>query len=348
MTTMKTFLCSLTVSSILAAPAYSIELISPVDPSRTIQTSTQAELDFEQEISLELRRDVSLLPSEQVIQMVESADFRDGNDVTIQPKNLDIDPTHNVVIGYSGGTAAITDISKAPNGEITLVASFKRDGEFIAPPIEQIGVMNAYGDPLCFDYEDYAVAGPPMRFTILLDRSGSMEDYMRDVIKAAYGFIDALPETPYCALGSYSDELIWHHEQPAPHCQRKNFRIGNIQGFGKTETFASMMQVYKEMQTNPANNKAVILITDGGICDLPGLAYLRKQALLAEKQDTRTFVYWLGDVEEGNLKELADGYLSNKGGIRQSLKQYFGTLLKAYTTQRVMTVKACPDNGGQP
>lgn len=338
-----TLFAALIVTTSLSASAQNFKVVSPVHEEKNVKIQVKSIYDFEKQLTLKVRRDTSLIPSDQLIKMIEQLDLRDGNGVAIR-SGWDIDPQHDIVIGYSGGTAEIIQALKNAKG-VQIITSFKdNNGNFVSPPISQLSVTNAYGDRLCYDYDDIAIASLPMRFTILLDRSGSMENYLEDVKQVAYEFIDMLPDTAYCEVGSFSDENVWHFQGSAPLCRPENFSLNLVAAWGGTDIYTPLLNTYKRMEGYKAQ-KAVIIITDGIISSNFLMKSARKEELQATKKDTLTFVYWLGEYNEQDLKELADSYTHHQGSIRENLQKYLDVLANAYKKQRALTVYPCDQKG---
>ncbi|PJB70254.1 MAG: hypothetical protein CO093_08565 [Alphaproteobacteria bacterium CG_4_9_14_3_um_filter_47_13] len=337
-------LAALIVSTSLNASAQNYTVVSPVREPKEVHIQIESIYDFEKELSLKIRRDTSLIPSDQLIKMVEQLDLRDGNGVAIR-SGWDIDPLHDVVIGFSGGTAEIIQALKNAKG-VQIITSFKdKNGNFVTPPLSQLSVTNAYGEKLCYDYEDVTMAAPSMRFTILLDRSGSMQNVIEDVKRVAYEFIDMLPDTAYCEVGSFADDLTWHFTGTTAACKPENFRLGSIKAGGSTKVFRPLLDTYKKMEAYPHSQKAVILITDG-VASYNILGdFISREELHAHKKDTLTFLYWLGAYDESDLKDLTDNYTHHQGSIRRNLERYFNVLAGAYTKQRAITVRPCDKKG---
>lgn len=230
---------ALLLGTAMSTQAQEVNIITPSQQAPQVQLKLKSDYDFEQSqtFSLKVQRDVSLLPSDKVIAMIEALDFRDGAGVNIQ-NGWDFDQQHNLVIGFSGGSAEIIKAQQTPQG-IQIIASFKdKHGNFVAPPVSQIGLMNAYGDPLCFDYQDTAQQVEPVKFVILLDRSGSMQDYLPQVQSAARNLLNLLPDRHACLVGSFSDSVIWHGRGYGMFpCTPQNFNLSHINVLGGTNLY---------------------------------------------------------------------------------------------------------------
>lgn len=311
---------------------------------------------FESEVTLRVRIDPALIPSERVIEMVESIGMVDKAGITIL-RGYDIDVQHDIVLGFSGGTAEITNVNESEAG-LVITALFKdADGNIVQPPASALGLYTTAGDRLCFTEETVTAlatsAQPltagittpnlPMTFGILIDRSGSMGPVMEDVKRAAHGFIDSLPVGASCMVGAFADEGGTYDAAlglGVGTCRSSNFPLTGLQAGGGTDLFSPLQNLYNYMQepVRADHQKAVIIITDGAIN-----ANLHLQATVESlKQDTVTFVFFLGGHDERFLKNLADNYLTHQGTVADALPQYFSVVSEAYTSQTVLRQSVCP------
>lgn len=328
-----------------SAIAGDISIISRND-ARPVKITIKSKYDFEQDISLKIRTDPALIPSEELIAVVSALDLFDANGVAIR-SGFDIDPQHDLVIGFSGGSADIIKAHKTAGG-VQIVASFKdAAGNFVEPPRSSLAVYDIGGKKLCFDYEDVEIAAPPMMFGLLLDRSGSMEAVIGDVTRTAQGFLNLLPDTAQCMVGSFSDDYTDHGNNQLQSCQPGHFDLQGITALGGTDLYTPLLDMYRFMGQPQFKNhqKAVIIVTDGVISDTPKEALRRKAILLQAKQDVLTFTYWLGDHSDQHLAELADGFMAQGSNVRGTLAGYFDTIGNAYRKQRVLNIAACSKGG---
>jgi hypothetical protein len=333
-----------------------IRIAPATDQSEGTTIRVQSLMDaFESEVTLRVRIDPALIPSERVIEMVESIGMVDEAGITIL-RGYDIDVQHDVVLGFSGGTAEITTINETGAG-LVITALFKdADGNIVQPPASALGLYTTAGDRLCFTEETVTalatngqnqtaqITAPtlPMTFAILIDRSGSMSGVMEDVKRAAHGFIDSLPVGASCRVGAFADEGGTFDAAlglGSGTCRSSNFPLTGLQPGGGTDLFRPLQDLYTFMLApeRAGHQKAVIVITDGAIN-----TNLHLQATVEGlKQDTVTFVYFLGGQEERFLKDLADNYLTHEGSVADALPQYFSVVSEAYTSQTVLRQTAC-------
>ena len=182
-----------------------------------------------------------------------------------------------------------------------------------------------------------------MAFTLLLDRSGSMADVISDVQESAKSFLKDLPPSAECALASFNGSFSYHNLY-FQNCNGGDFKLQTLSAEGGTDLYSPLLSAYESLSRECFEDyqKAVILITDGQI---PSDDETKKE-LLAAKNDTLTFVNFLGNKNDEQLIGLADAYLQTTSDIKSSLQQYFHSLSTAYGAQKVLVVKSC--NGGKP
>jgi uncharacterized protein YegL len=307
-----------------------------------VNITVESIYDFEKTFSLKIRRDVSLMPLDKQIDLVNSIDFRDARGIKIT-SGWDIDPTRDVIVGFSGGSAEIVKIIDSPLG-VQIVASFKdNQGRFIAPPPDQIAAFNSFGDRLCYRYEDLDVAMPPMSIALLLDRSGSMAPVINDVKQVAADFLNILPDHASCYVTSFSGAATSHRKKQDATCRAENFDLSTIAAGGVTDLFTPLQGLY-ELLNNSAQQsqqKAVIIITDGRVSNSAVEAAKRKEELAKNKKGIPTFVYWLGNHDEQHLRGLADSFITHQGSVKASLAKYFSIIGEGIKKERVLTLQSC-------
>jgi len=297
--------------------------------------------DFEKEISLKVKTDPKLSPSDVLIKMVSKIGMVDARGVTIT-SGFDIDLTNNLVVAYSGGTSEIIKAAGTPSG-IKIIASFRdKSGKFISPPANSLAVYTIGGQKLCFEYKTITKAAPKMVFALLLDRSGSMADVIGDVRASAQDFLNTLPSTDECAVTSFNSGFVTHNKY-YQNCNSGNFKLNIVEAQGGTDLYTPLLYSYENLSQNNFKDyqKAVIIITDGQISTD---AKLRSKIQNAKK-DILTFVYFLGQKEDRHLIGLADAFLKNSSDIKTNLDQYFHSLSAAYRTQKVLHIKQCAGGG---
>ena len=341
-------LANITAAAILMVatltPAHALELVPRVDHDSAGHVTIERLVDFERNISIRIRTDPSRVPPERQLEILRSLDLRDGQGVKIDSRSMDFNAVHDVVLGFSGGTAEIIKISQTPRG-LQVIGSFKSyQGQVVSPPRSSVAVANLGGDPLCFEYEEVDVAKPPMHFVLLLDRSGSMSGHMSAVKSATRQFIDLLPSHAICTVVAFDHQ--WSFSQAGlgtRQCVASNFNFASIDARGSTDIFGPVTEAYR-MLGRPAlmdHQKAVVVLTDGVPDDDLTTAQQRRKQLQSLKGDVVTFAYWLGNHNEQYLRGLADSYIENQGDVGANLGRYFDILGDAYTKQTVLTIRSC-------
>lgn len=183
-----------------------------------------------------------------------------------------------------------------------------------------------------------------MTFALLLDRSGSMAGVMDDVRRAARSFLHALPPRAHCAVGAFSDEYSFERSEGfgGDACGSRAFTMQGLTPRGGTNLFVPLKATYEWLASKgPNHQKAVIIITDGQVNERLDLAAQARAA----KGDTVTFVYYLGQIDDTWLKDLADNYLRHEGDLRAALPRYFSVVSEAYRRQVVLRLKPCGPQG---
>lgn len=292
--------------------------------------------DFEKTVSLKIKTDPRLIPTARLIEIVRHIGMRDANGISIT-SGYDINPMHDVVIGFSGGTSEIIRTIKIPNG-LRIISSFKsEDGAFISPPAGSLAVYNTNGEKLCFD--DIVTQAPPkMAFTLLIDKSYSMVKEFANVKQTATEFLNILPSAALCAVASF--DLAWTYTRPDyQSCSADAFGIDAIQIGTATDIYAPLKDAYSKLSRPRFDGyqKAVIIITDGHM----EADSLRKQELVSLKGDILTFVYFIGGNNRTHLEGLTNRFVAQRGNVKHSLLQYFNSIGHAYNTQKVLNIHRC-------
>ncbi len=293
--------------------------------------------DFEQQISLKVKTDPKMEVSDALIKTVSKLEMFDAHGVAIT-SGFDVDPAHKLVLAFSGGTSEIIKASKAPNGW-HIIGSFRDEyGNFISPPPGSLAVYTMNGEKLCFDYKTVQQAAPKMGIALLLDRSGSMYGNMDSVKSAAQDFLNILPKSAECAVGSFDTSITYSHMHYQS-CSGGGFGFETIEAGGGTDIYVALKDAYTVLSGSYFNGyqKAVIIITDGYTMNDAA----RKQELLGLKHDILTFVYFIGGDRKDELEEITDHFIAQGGNLKQSLAQYFNSIGQAYNTQKVLAVRQC-------
>lgn len=297
----------------------------------------QSKYDFEQAISLKLKTSTSSKISDVLITTLSKIGMTDARGIKIT-SGFDVDPKHDLVVAYSGGTSEIIKTARSPRG-LQVIGSFKdKQGNFISPPADKLAIYSTSGEKLCFDYQSVQKNAPKIGITLLLDRSGSMAGHIDDVKKSAQAFLNALPKGAECAVGSFNSTAVYAHKKYQS-CTGGGFGFESIEASGGTDIYAALKGVYTvyERPYFKDHQKATIIITDGYTLSNEA----RKKELLALKKDILTFVYFIGGDKRDDIEALTDHFLAKGGNVKQSLSQYFGAIGQAYNSQKVLNVRPC-------
>lgn len=340
---------ALAAGALAASSAPALEVLSSVDPEAPVSLSLDALSDFEANIPLRVITDPSRVDDSRLQELVQEIDLRDGDGRPIGPGRA-ADRQADVVVGYSGGSAEIVRAEQGPSGPRVIGLFRDTGGQIVSPAPGTIGIASLTGEPRCFDAVPITQAAdpPPMWFVLMLDRSGSMNGHMSEMIEAAEAFLDTLPDTAQCSILSFADTWTLHGDQAANACRPESFDLSGLQAGGATDIFAPLSAVYRVFGRAEFADwqRAAVILTDGRVSDAPEEAAHRREELLAAKGEALTFVYWLGDHDERDLRELADSFITHRGEVRSALAQYFEVLGEAFTRQQVLTLHPCA--GAQP
>ncbi len=335
-----------TTTAILAAmsgPALAekFRIIPRVDNSVAADIDLSRMFEFESNVSLNVRTDPRLVPSQRVIEMVESIGMVDGVGLSIT-RGYDIDVANDLVIGWSGGTAEITAIRQTPTG-LAVAGLFKdHQGRITIPPAGSLAAYTTGGEKLCFEAKQIEVEPEvlPMSFALLVDRSGSMAEVMPDVRWAAADFVDALPDNASCSVGSFAEDWSLSHTTAGNQtCQAENFEIAEWQAGGQTNIYGALRDAYTWLHEpeRADHQRAAILITDGRTNVDTG----SESATMNAKGGVFTFVYYMGDSDDQWLKSLADSYFSAPRDA-EHIDEYFSVVSSAFAEQTVLELVSCP------
>jgi len=243
----------------------------------------------------------------------------------------DFDKGGNIVIGTTApqSSVAITLVEKGEKGSNVVVSV--RDGTGLPAKVGkgQVGVFDLEGNPLTFDVLSLSESGIEVLFEILLDRSGSMQPYIKDVAAAASEFMALLPANAKCRVTSFNDRYT-AHSKDYQKCAADAHGLKNMKAGGGTLIYEPLLNSYEELAKAGNRLKAVVLITDG-----MGQSRISKEEVL-KKKSAPTYVYWLGDYKEKQLEGIADTYIYGRQDARKVLGAFFSGIGGALTSQYVI------------
>ncbi|ARE41327.1 hypothetical protein RGUI_3186 [Rhodovulum sp. P5] len=332
------------VASAIAAQGETFRIIARIDPTMTADIDLARLYAFEQNVSLRVRTDPRFVPNERVIEMVESIGMVDGVGLSIT-RGYDIDVEHDLVVAWSGGSAEITAVQETPQGLVVAGLFKDHEGHITVPPQGSLAAYTTAGQRLCFTSKRIVVEPDilPMSFAVLVDRSGSVSSEMDRIKSAARAFIDALPDSANCSVGSFAKDWSLSHQTDGDQtCEPDNFDIESWVAAGSTNIFGPLRDAY-DWLNDPAridHQKAVILLTDGRA----NLDADSEAATLLAKRGVFTFVYYMGKSDDRWLKGLADSFFADTGGAVPNLERYFNVVSEVYAEQTVLELTPCPED----
>lgn len=322
-----------------------LEIYPQVDPSITADLMVEQLRDFAQSMTLEVRRDPARIPSDALIAMVAGLAMEDGGGIAVT-RGYDIDAQVDLVLGTSQGSAQIIFADPLGADGLEVVAVFRDEaGQVMIPPASSISAYRTDGERLCLaeDAQELEHAPAlPMSFVLLLDASGSMGSVMDDLRHAANGFLTDLPDSAQCYVGAFASEPNFSRRSGLGEasCHPRNFHLDGLTADGGTNLYDPMRVGYAWLNSQPNNHqRAMIIISDG--------AANRNEheiaSLVSDKEDSVTFVYFLGSREERWLRGIADNYLAHDGHLAPQLTPYFRVVSDAYVQQTVLRLGPCED-----
>lgn len=321
-----------------AGPAHGeITLIPPYDENQVLGVEILTPEDFGMQLTVAIFEDPRQASPQRVREIIEELDLRTplGRpvvDVLIHPGTGDF-------IGIDRGSIEL--VGTLPDNAV-IVSARDAQGHFAAVSQTALAWSRPNGEPVCYDLVDIADTDAPMGFTLLVDRSGSMDAVIDDVVTTTNHFLDLLPGNARCTLITFADEWTALTPWPAPYCREVRLDP-TITAGGTTDIFGPLEAAYAAYArpTFDTWQTAVIVITDGVDTEAGDRADRIRSRLAGLKDDTRTFVFWLGNHTDAYLVGLADYFIARQGDVAGYLEGVYGTLGEAYRRQQVLRPRPC-------
>lgn len=340
---MRRFLAAAAAAAIWAAgvsaPAQGQITITPeYDPATPLTRAIQSAEEFRAKLNIGVYEDPRIVSPQRLREILAELDLRTrlGRRVV----NIAIDPHTGYFVGIDEGS--ISYVGNLPDGSI-IVSARGATGAFTRPSADHLVWARPDGTQLCFDAVDVGQSKAGMRVTLLIDRSGSMTSVMGQVIETTRRFLQELPPNAICTLVSFAGDWTEYTRPGGEPCGQVRVP-GNIRAWGSTNILGPLGEAFARYSAPAlaADQRAVIVITDGDDTDHGREAGELKARLKTAKGDTRTFVFWLGNATGAYLDTLADYSLSQQGDVGRYLSDVYGVFGEAYSAQRVLRPKACP------
>jgi hypothetical protein len=173
-------------------------LTPQVDPEATATLNITSWLDaFEAGVSLRVRIDPALIPSERVIEMVDSIGMVDGAGLSIL-SGYDIDVASDIVLGFSGGTAAslLASVAAAGRAQIPGMPGIRDWGDEPSP-LFQADLVQSVRDRLFDRPPNPAIQ---LRLLRIVERFGTNE---------AAAFLMSQAEAPSSLVRNNAVASLW-------------------------------------------------------------------------------------------------------------------------------------------
>ncbi len=234
-------------SALLTDSAAAIEIVSTVDPAAETAPTLQRLHDFEAGISLTVRTDPARVDDTRLEELIAELDLRDALGNPAGPGRA-LSRDDGIVLGYSAGSAEIVRTGSGPGG-LEIVGLFRDwTGRIVSPPSSHIALSTLEGTPQCFTAAPIVngTSPVPMLFTLMLDRSGSMDDHIDELRRTAAAFLEDLPDTALCRVISFAGDWSSHARSAAADaCDPANFDLSGLRAGGSTDLLPPLLSVYE-------------------------------------------------------------------------------------------------------
>ena len=310
-------------------------------PEYDMETVLGAEIltpeDFGTRLTVGVYEDPRRASTQRVREIIEELDLRSALGAPVV--DILIHPDTGDFVGIDRGSVDL--VGTLPDGSV-IISARDAQGRFAPVTRDMLVWSRPDGEPVCYDVLAIDDTDAPMSFALLVDRSGSMDAVMADVVDTTNHFLDLLPSNAQCTVVTFADDWTEVTPWPAPHC--RDVRLDDsVQAGGGTDIYGPLAAAYAAY-ARPAFDgwqTAVIVITDGAITENVDDAGPTRDRLAAAKDDTRTFVFWLGDHTEEYLAGLADYFIGRQGEVAAYLTDVYGVVGEAYRSQQVLRPRAC-------
>ena len=294
--------------------------------------------DFGARLTVGIYEDPRLASPQRVREIVEALDLQSALGAPIV--DILIHPDTGDFVGIDRGSVELVDT--LPDGSV-IISARDPQGRFTAATRDTLVWSQPNGVPVCFDVLDIDDTDAPMSFTLLIDRSGSMDGVMMDVVDTTNHFLDLLPGNAQCTVVSFAADWTRHTPSPPLHCRDFRLHPDDIAADGATDLYGPLEAAYITYGGFRYDGwqTAVIVISDGADTQAGDDADRTRARLDAAKEDTRTFVFWLGHHTEAYLAGLADYFIGRQGEVAAYLTEVYGAVGEAYRRQQVLRPRAC-------
>jgi len=321
---------ALALSVVIASEALAEIIIRQPETIGHFDVQKHNEAQFKSGFPFRVKPKVSQLGDVELRRHIDSLNLSTLGGIRIEA--LDIDKGNNIVVGTTipNASIAINIVEKSKKGRDIVVSVRNSSGSFSKVEKNQVGVFDLEGKPLNFELLRISESTIEVYFEVLLDRSGSMSSYIKDVVAAASEFMDLLPKNAKCRVTSFNHNFTSHSKGYAP-CKADVHGLKGMEAGGGTLIYEPLLNSYEQLGKAGNKLKAVIVITDG-----MGQSKITKADVL-KKKTAPTYLYWLGSYKEEQLEGIADTYIYGKQDLKKVLSAFFSTIGSAVNSQHVIS-----------
>jgi uncharacterized protein with von Willebrand factor type A (vWA) domain len=181
-----------------------------------------------------------------------------------------------------------------------------------------------------------------MDVSILIDRSGSMDNHMQDVMDAARRFMSDLPDFTRCHVLTFNDQvtrLTPDNPQRLRSCPDSLWAVSkSVTAEGGTALFSAIDEAFLQTDGGAgALPHLVIVITDGVNNQT---SRLNQEELIALKgtSGSKLLTFWAGSYDPSHLKGLADVETVSSADIRGDLDAFFHSIGVSVSGLQTLTI----------
>jgi len=313
-------------------------IVSEYDTSTAMARPIRSAEDFAGRLTVEILPDARSANPTELRDLLARLDLRTPSGLPIA--DVVIDPNAGGFVGVDDGTIELA--GSHPDGSL-VIAHRNTEGRYAPIPAERLIWARPDGSPVCHTLQSVRDMAPQIAVTLLLDRSGSMQNVADDVLETTRHFLSLLPDQATCTVASFAEDMTAYTPQDGEPCGAVTLPDTLPTG-GATDIYQPLSDAYLSYANPDLDGwqKMVVVITDGVITAGAWQADVLHSQVRADNGETRTLVYWLGQHDAKHLQGLADYFIQDRGEVRASLTRVLDTLGDAYGTQQVLT-PAPPD-----
>ena len=320
-------------------PALSDIVIKSSATTGQVDFAKHNKQQFKTAFRIGLNIDPASLGDDELKKAIESLPLTAPSGLTVKARDYSVE--HGFIIGVDDPDLqpAINQVMSR-DGRTELLVNFQDgEGRFVLPPDASIGTFTLNGVETPRLVTPFKESSQQVFVDLLLDRSGSMEEVIGDVKRAASEFMALLPfSQALCRITSFNGNYTRHTEGYEP-CVPGIHQVGWIKAGGGTDIYQPLLDAYRDGPVDPETMRLVVVVSDG-----VGRSRVSYDEVMVAK-NAATFVYWLGDYDEDRLKGVADTFIHGKDDIANLLGRYFGQVAGAVSNQVVISIGK---KGGQP